>query len=350
LPLTERIGLPLGTRVALVLGGGNALGAYHAGLYEALHREEIEPDWIVGTSIGAITGAIIAGNMREGRLDRLRRLWRIKAEPQDAWPTAWNFLPEDWRRTGAVIATLLGGRPGLFGPIGSVGESWRFDGSTASPALYDTRMLSRTLTELIDFARLNEKAPRFTAVAVDIETGDEVKFDTAHQPITPDHIRASAALLTAFPAVEIDGRLLADGGLSLNLPLDPVMAAADGRPTLCIAADLVPLSGRRPETLGEAIARMQDLNFAAQTRRSIERWQAEFGTCGSAAVEAPSMTLIRLAYSDQGLEVAGKTMDFSPETIGQRWSAGYKDGARLLDLLRSGSVRIGQPGLTVAQV
>ena len=50
------------SRIALVLGGGNALGAYHAGAYEHLHQNGIRPDWIVGASIGAVMGAILAGN------------------------------------------------------------------------------------------------------------------------------------------------------------------------------------------------------------------------------------------------------------------------------------------------
>src|SRR3954471_10414720 len=62
---------PLG----LVLGGGNALGSYLAGAYESLLRRSIEPQWIVSGSIGAITGAIIAGNAPDDRLDRLKAFW-----------------------------------------------------------------------------------------------------------------------------------------------------------------------------------------------------------------------------------------------------------------------------------
>ena len=54
-------------RVALVLQGGGALGAYQAGVYQALHEAEIEPDWVSGVSIGAINSAIIAGNSRRRR-------------------------------------------------------------------------------------------------------------------------------------------------------------------------------------------------------------------------------------------------------------------------------------------
>ena len=62
--------------IALVLQGGGALGAYQAGVYEALVERGIEPDWIAGMSIGAINAAIIAGNPPNHRVDRLRDFWR----------------------------------------------------------------------------------------------------------------------------------------------------------------------------------------------------------------------------------------------------------------------------------
>jgi NTE family protein len=61
--------------VALVLQGGGALGAYQAGVYEALAEAGIHPDWIAGISIGAINAAIIAGNPPKSRVDQLREFW-----------------------------------------------------------------------------------------------------------------------------------------------------------------------------------------------------------------------------------------------------------------------------------
>src|ERR1700674_5948503 len=62
-------------RVALVLQGGGALGAYQAGVYQALHEADIQPDWISGVSIGAINAALIAGNPPERRMERLTAFW-----------------------------------------------------------------------------------------------------------------------------------------------------------------------------------------------------------------------------------------------------------------------------------
>src|ERR1700729_2491048 len=68
-------------RVALVLQGGGALGAYQAGVYQAIHEARIEVHWLCGTSIGAINGALIAGNPPERRVERLRDFWETITKP-----------------------------------------------------------------------------------------------------------------------------------------------------------------------------------------------------------------------------------------------------------------------------
>src|ERR1700736_1276340 len=71
-------------QVVLVLQGGGALGSYQAGVYQALHEAGIDPDWIIGTSIGAINAGLIAGNAPENRLPRLRDFWK-KMEQNPIW-------------------------------------------------------------------------------------------------------------------------------------------------------------------------------------------------------------------------------------------------------------------------
>src|SRR5467141_113379 len=75
--------------VALLLQGGGALGAYQAGVYEALSEAEIQPNWIAGMSIGAINAAIIAGNPPDTRVDRLRGFW-TQLTADGAWPGVSN--------------------------------------------------------------------------------------------------------------------------------------------------------------------------------------------------------------------------------------------------------------------
>src|SRR4051812_50170131 len=78
-------------RITLVLQGGGALGAYQAGVYEALHEAGLKPDWVIGTSIGAINGSLIAGNRPDRRLDRLKAFW--KRVEHGSLPTRLGSLP-----------------------------------------------------------------------------------------------------------------------------------------------------------------------------------------------------------------------------------------------------------------
>ncbi|WP_375382663.1 patatin-like phospholipase family protein [uncultured Sphingomonas sp.] len=328
--------------VVLVLSGGNALGAFQAGVYQALHEHDLQPDWIVGASIGAINGALIAGSVPERRIETLRTFWRPQShgfgQPGSAWfPSA----AEITRRTGAATWTLATGRSGIFGPLLSSLSPWTDD----RRALFDTGQLSTTLAQSVDFDELNGGRCRFTATAVDLATGDDVAFDSRDTRIDARHIRASAALPVVFPPVEIDDRWLIDGGISANLPLDPVLGAATPRPVLCLAVDLLPLAQALPRTLGETASRMQDLIFAAQSRRTIARWQG-----AHAGKDDVGIALVRLPYADQAMEVAGKALDFSGATIEQRWAAGHASATRVIARLEAGSLPIGDAGLNVVEM
>src|SRR5499426_3850300 len=77
-------------QIVLVFQGGGALGAYQAGVYQALHESGVEPDWIIGTSIGAINASLIAGNEPKERLAKLRAFWRrMRRKTQWSLPIAW---------------------------------------------------------------------------------------------------------------------------------------------------------------------------------------------------------------------------------------------------------------------
>ena len=80
-------------QVVLVLQGGGALGAYQVGVYQALHEAGVEPDWVIGTSIGAINASLIAGNPPARRLPALREFW-ARVESNHAWNRfpAWTGL------------------------------------------------------------------------------------------------------------------------------------------------------------------------------------------------------------------------------------------------------------------
>lgn len=330
---------------ALALSGGSALGAYQGGVYEALHEAELLPDWITGASIGAANGALIAGNAPEDRLARLHEFWRPGVAGSDPGPI------DDWRRSGAVVTALLGGRPDFFGLRNPLFPSLPF-GNPEPPSLFDTTPLGTTLARLVDFDLLARATPRFTASAVDLESGEDVAFDTSHTRLGPDHIRASGALLPAFPPVEIDGRLLGDAGIAANLPIDPLLAEPPAGPLLILAVDLLPLAAPRPTTLTAVASRLQDLNFATQSRRTISGWQRLFDSRLKAQpADVPAVTLIHLSYADQGREVVGKAFDFSPATVRDRWDKGARDARLVIEMLESGQIEVSErPGMRVHHV
>lgn len=327
-------------RVALVLSGGNALGSWQAGAFEALAARGVAPARVSSASAGSINGAMIAGNPPACAVERLRAFWSPGSEELAGW---WPSGLDGWRRSVAALATLAAGRPDTFAPRPMLGEPWAWTGGP-SASLFDTSPMRATLKAAVDWDRVNNGPVRLSIAAVDLDTGQDAVFDSGREPLGPDHVRASAALMPAFQPVEIDGRWYVDPGLSANLPLDAVLADPGPGPLLVIALDLLPLASPRPRGIGEAAGRLQDLTFAAQARRTVDAWRAVYDLHGD---RAPPVTLARLSYADQSREVAGKAFDFSPESAAERWAAGRAAADAFLDQLDAGLVPIGRPGLTL---
>ncbi len=149
-------------RVALALQGGGALGAYEAGVYEALAELGYAPDWLVGVSIGALNAAIIAGNPPERRVERLREFWDLVSSDLGAMPAP---PPGPWRtayQQGSALRATLYGVPGFFAPSVRPQQS-----------IYDTAALHDTLERLVDFDRVNARETRLSVGAVDMATETE---------------------------------------------------------------------------------------------------------------------------------------------------------------------------------
>src|SRR3984957_8856549 len=163
-------------RMALVLQGGGALGAYQAGVYQALHEAGLEPDWVAGVSIGGINSAIIAGNHRENRLDRLREFWETITARR-----IWLFTPDGddarkARNTWSSMLTTMLGQPGFFEP--NVPNPWLSPrGAKTATSFYSDAPLRETLLRLVDFDLLNSGVVRFAAGAVNVLNGNFVYFD-----------------------------------------------------------------------------------------------------------------------------------------------------------------------------
>src|SRR6266704_4456031 len=233
---------PAKAQRVLVLQGGGALGSYQAGAYQALCHFDFEPEWIAGISIGAINAAIIAGNEREKRIDRLKEFWNMVSSP-----VSWNpVTPGDRARSlfnetsAALIATF--GVPGFFTPRIPPAPLWP-PGSPQSQSYYDTAPLKKTLERLVDFDRINDLKTRLSVGAVSVTSGnfkyfDNFEFRKLGKKIGPEHIMASGALPPGFPSIVIEGEHYWDGGIASNTPLDYVLDAEVKNDLLIFQVDL----------------------------------------------------------------------------------------------------------------
>ena len=103
-------------RVALVFQGGGALGAYQAGVYEALSEVGCDPNWISGVSIGAINSAIIAGNAPQDRVTKLRDFWETITSQRILPINLEGDIFRQWRNQLSATRTILQGQRGFFTP------------------------------------------------------------------------------------------------------------------------------------------------------------------------------------------------------------------------------------------
>ncbi|KAI5913055.1 patatin-like phospholipase family protein [Azoarcus sp. PA01] len=346
--------------VSLILSGGLALGAYQAGVLEAFDESGlVETVAVAGSSIGALNGALFVGNPADRRTAQLRAFWaRITS----------NVLPGKWLQPGGLadprlfrharnwINTLgahVAGVPNLFRL-----RTFLDAGPSEVPSFYDSSRTRVTLAEMVDFDRLNDGPVRYCAVATDVETSAAVPFDTAHGArITIDHLLASSSLLPSFPPVRIGTRLLADGGLCANAPLEPFLASdrVGKLPSLCILIDLFSPEAKPPRTLEAAMERGTDIKFAAQTRlrlEAIERERRLEAAFEPTEADERGTDLIHLCYRplphDAGSE---KQYDFSSETLADRWQYGRADGRLALERIRALAQETGQgAGLRVHRI
>ena len=340
-------------RVALVLQGGGALGAYQAGVFQALDEHGFTPNWVGGTSIGAINGAIIAGNPPAQRLASLKHFWgRILHED----PLDLRGLPDAMRQSYSywtAMATVIVGRPHLFSPHLFLPFGVDNTGSTATASFYGTAPLRESLLQTVDFDYLNSGTMRFSLGAVHVTTGRLRYFDNSFQRIGIEHILASSALPPAFPPVQVDGELYWDGGLYSNTPLDMVLDDHPRVNTLCFMVDLWSACGDEPHSISQTLDRQKDIMYASRSDQNIETYEAKhnlrrvirelYRHLPQAKRKDPklrklaeqgchtTMDIVHLGNRDRDWELASKDVDFSRTAIEERWQLGYADAARMLE-------------------
>ena len=341
-------GLP--GQVVLVLQGGGALGAYQLGVYRALHEAGVEPDWVIGTSIGAINAALIAGNPAARRLERLQAFWDAVRQPA-AHPSPWGDFGT--ARFAANWVTVLRGIPNFFAPNPLALRGSMAPVGVESAAYYSTAPLRKTLAALVDFDYLDACHTRLTVGAVNVCSGRMRYFDTSREPLDIDHVMASGALPPAFGAVRIDGQPYWDGGIYSNTPIEAVFDDQPRRNALIFAVNMWHQTGAEPESIWQVQARQKDIQYASRAESHIQRQKqihqlrhvirelqmqmpaakrvdptvqalAAFG-CGT-TMHVAHLLAPKLEDEDQT-----KDIDFSSASLSAREAAGHTDARRMLD-------------------
>jgi NTE family protein len=336
-------------QIVLVLQGGGALGAYQAGVYQALTEAGIEPDWVIGTSIGAVNAGLIAGNSPNMRMERVAEFWtRVQREPlAEIAGAASMFGP--WV---ANAITITCGVRGFFEPNPLAFLGMQVPLGSEHAGYYSTKPLERTLEELIDPAQLNAGQPRLTVGAANVQTGQMRYFDTREMPLTIRHIVASGALPPAFPAIRIGQELFWDGGVLSNTPVEVVFDDTPRRSGLVFAVHMWASSGPEPDSIGKVLARQKDLQYSSRAATHIARQKQLHRlrhVIMNLAAKLPHdvanlpevrelasygcvtrMHIVRLLAPPLAGEDHSKDIDFSPSGIKYRWQAGYSDTSRVL--------------------
>ena len=329
-------------QVVLVLQGGGALGSYQAGVYQALHEAGVEPDWIIGTSIGAIYASLIAGNEPADRLPRLQEFWK-RMEQKPAWSFGHLFPGVDEKLS--YWSTVTQGVAGFFrpNPLAHAGDSYVLGPEHAG--YYATSPLEKTLEELVDFELANRCTPRLTVGAAHVRTSQMRYFDSRDCAITARHVMASGALPPAFPAVRIEGELYWDGGILSNTPTEAVFDDNPRKDSLIFSVHLWNPQGSEPTTMAEVFNRQKDVQYSSRIASQILRQQQlhklrhiinelstrlpEAERNSATARELASygcqttMHVVRLLAPQLDRETHTKDIDFSADGIRQRWEAGY---------------------------
>jgi NTE family protein len=335
-------------QTALVLQGGGALGAYQAGVFEALAGTEQQPDWIAGISIGAINAAIIAGNPPERRVERLRRFWHmVSGELQYRLDSPLGFARRAFNEVAALYAATAG-IPGFFTPrFPPLPVEWPAE--LGQLGFYDTAPLRTTLLELVDFDLLNHGPIRFSVGAVNVLNGNFAYFDNRRDTIGPEHVMASGALPPGFAPVQIGDEWFWDGGLVSNTPLQYVL---DHRPPCELTVfqvDLFSSRGVVPRTMADVLQREKDIRYSSRTRLNTDqskKLQKLHAAARRLAKRLPpefcddpdlkqllshepdgSVAIMHLINRCDQYESNSKDYEFSRMTVEEHWSDGYEDAA-----------------------
>ena len=343
-------------QIALLLQGGGALGAYQAGVYEALAEADLHPDWVAGISIGAINSAIIAGNAPMRRVDALREFWTaVSASPLGIPYFEAVELKDDFHHQlvnqAHAVNILLFGAPNFFVPRMPPPTIWS-PGSSDKASYYDNTPLRATLERLVDFDRINSGEMRLSVGAVEVRSGNFTYFDTTTHKIAFEHIVASGSLPPGFSATKIGNEYFWDGGLISNTPMEWVLGSVPRRDTLAFQVDLWNARGELPKDMIGVEVRHKEIIYSSRNRAATERYKyvqklrialarllekipEELRNGDDAKLllsEADDKVcnIVHLIYRARAYEGIAKDFEFSRRTMEEHWRTGYGNARQTL--------------------
>lgn len=337
--------------IILVLQGGGALGAYQAGVFEGMTEAGYLPDWITGVSMGAINGALIAGNPPKRRIERLRAFWdRVSSGVSIVAPPFLSALRQGFAHASAALGSVVG-VPGFFVPRVPP-PAFMLDGAPGALSFYDVDPLRTTLRRLVDFDLIKRREVRLSVGAVNVRTGNSTYFDNLRTRIGTEHVLASAALPPGFAPIEIDGECYWDGGIVSNTPLWYAVDHSPAVNVLIVQVDLFSAEGELPQNLDQVIERHKDIMYSAKTRfdaTHVREIQRQSGALRRLLQKLP--THLKADPDVKTLEAAGrrghidivhlinrrysftgstKDYEFSRQTVNELWAAGLDDARRVI--------------------
>ena len=346
-PAKERV---VKEQVVLVLQGGGALGAYQAGVYQALMEGGIEPDWVIGTSIGAINGALIAGNEPSQSHGEPARILGRRRPKEPARPV---LADDGFGNSLANLWTVMSGIPGFFTPNPQRDFGANLAASVSSKAsYYTTDPLKETLGRWSISIISTGKPVRLSVGAVNVRTSEMRYFDIRGMTLGPAHIMASGALPPAFPAVTIDGEPYWDGGIYSNTPIEVVLDDVPRRNSLIFSVNMWQPTGaasdndpagdgtpqghpvrqprqepRRPAGADPSAApRRARIDQAPPEERRADPMVQDLASYGCGTL----MHLVRLLSPRLDGEDHTKDIDFTRAGIETRWKAGHDHARKVL--------------------
>ena len=238
---------PLDVPTALVLSGGGAKGAYEAGVAAVFVERGLPIRLVAGSSAGALNAAMIA----DGRMERLETLWRGLSRDR-----VYSL------RTRVFFAGLLPGWLTLLA-------------LDRAGSLFDPQPLRELIDAALDLDRVRASPVRLLVITSDLARREPRLFD--NQTITRDALMAAAAVPGAFPAVDVGGALLVDGGLTGRAPVLEALAAEPGVARAVVVMSYAPDErGAPPTTMRRALEEAFEMGMIHQIRRDVELARLKF--------------------------------------------------------------------------